>query len=118
MIVQPKGHEMLFLAMEGNEQGEKQADPATVHILQLAEVQNDCARGWGTGLRGGLHQRVFCESGDFALDIDDTGCGTYFTNVHYYFSLRHAGSSSFLFSYTISKKVFVYWLHLDVALGQ
>src|SRR5262249_16031626 len=46
MIAQSIGQHMLFLSIDANEQGDEQANSATVHVLQPAEVQDDDAGSW------------------------------------------------------------------------
>src|SRR2546429_6753297 len=89
MLTQSEGQQALLLTVDTDEQCDQQADSATIHVFQSAEVQDNIAGRGGTRLRIGVHQHLFSKSGDLTLDVDDTGRGCYPASVHHDPGLWH-----------------------------
>ena len=67
----------------------QQSDTAAIHILQIAEIQDDslCARCTGLSIR--LHQHIFGEWSDFTLDVQHPGLTVEVSNIYDHVSLGH-----------------------------
>src|SRR5919199_4774940 len=90
MFAQSKGQQALMLPVYAHQQGHEQPDPATVHVVEAAEVQDNGASTGGTGLRVGIHERLFGESRDVAGDVDDADFAAHLANTHRYVGLGHS----------------------------
>src|SRR5690606_21222810 len=66
VVVQAIGEKLLLLALGANEQGDQQTDAGAVHVLQLAEVENNGPRRLIAGFGVGVHEHVFGEGGDLS----------------------------------------------------
>src|SRR4249919_3732590 len=64
VLVQPVREQALLVAVRADEQGDEQADPARVHVLELREVEDDRSRTLAAGLLVGLSQGAVATRGD------------------------------------------------------
>src|SRR6478752_9103590 len=69
MLGEADGQELLPGALCPDEQRHEEADPTAVHVVELAEVEDDRARIAGVDVRG--HDRRLAAPGDLAVDPED-----------------------------------------------
>src|SRR5258708_397266 len=84
MLAQPVRKHTLLEAIHANEECDQQADPTTVHVVHLAEIEEDrhggtpgvfvsrIVAGWGTGLHVGVHQRALSKRRKLAQNGNNT----------------------------------------------
>src|SRR6059058_3537214 len=89
VLAQAAREELLLPAVDADEQGHQQADPAAVHVLQPAEVEDDRAGVPGARLRAGVHQRRLGAGGEVAADVHHADPIPGLTHVHRHLHLGH-----------------------------
>src|SRR5215210_4942346 len=82
VVAEAVGKELLLLAVDTYEQRDKQPDAATVHVLEVLEVQDDRTLLPIAGLVISVHQHVLGESGEIALHIYDARLLAHAPDVH------------------------------------
>jgi hypothetical protein len=73
VVAQPIGKQALFLAIDADQKRNNQADAATVHILQVAEIEQNSTRGSCAGSCIGVYEQLFRRCSKFALNVDNAG---------------------------------------------
>ena len=93
VVGQATSVELLALAVGTDEQGNEQADAATVHVLEVREVEDDGASLVAAGLVVGGGQRLIGRTGDRAADVDHADGRTDVADDGRDGRFRHVGSS-------------------------
>src|SRR5215212_7126666 len=89
VIAEPVGQQLLLLAIDADKQRDKQPYAATVHVLEVLEVQDDRACLPVAGLVVGVHQDVLGEGGELSMHIDDADLLARFADVHLHLGFGH-----------------------------
>src|SRR5918998_2611059 len=82
VVAEAVGQQLLLFAVDADEQRNQETDAATVHILEVLEVQDDRTYLPIAGLVVGVHQHVLGERGELPLHVYDAGLLACAPDVH------------------------------------